>query len=79
MELKIMKKFNALNTSSKIAICGLPLRLDSYKTCSFNCAYCFANNRKIMEFNKNLAVANVSQFENTLHRVFDKNDIKDNV
>ena len=73
-----MKKFNALNTSSKIAICGLPLRLDSYKTCSFNCAYCFANNRKIMEFNKNLAVANVSQFENTLHRVFDKNDIKDN-
>ena len=28
------KKFNALATSSKIAICGLPLRVDSYKFCS---------------------------------------------
>ena len=29
------KKFNAINVSSKIAICGLPLRVDSYKTCTF--------------------------------------------
>ena len=47
------KKFTPLNVSSKFAICGLPLRVDTYKTCSFNCKYCFSNNRKIMEFEKN--------------------------
>ena len=43
-----IKKFNGLNVSSKFAICGLPIRIDSYKTCSFGCKYCFAENRKIM-------------------------------
>ena len=33
------KKFTPLNVSSKFAICGLPLRVDTYKTCSFNCKY----------------------------------------
>lgn len=46
------KKFNPLNVSSKFAICGLPLRADTYKTCSFGCKYCFANCRVIMEFEK---------------------------
>ena len=40
-----MKKFNPLNVSSKFAICGLPLRVDTYRTCSFGCKYCFANYR----------------------------------
>lgn len=47
-----IKKFNPLNVSSKFAICGLPIRIDSYKTCSFGCKYCFAENRKIMEYEK---------------------------
>ena len=47
------KKFEALNISSKFAICGLPIRMDSYKNCSFGCTYCFSNNRKICEFDKN--------------------------
>lgn len=68
-----MNKFNALNVSSKIAICGLPIRVDSYKTCSFNCKYCFSNNRKIMEFKKEMSIANVSQFEKTLKRVHEEN------
>ena len=49
-----LKKFSPLNVSSKFAICGLPIRVDTYKTCSFGCQYCFANNRKIMEFEKTL-------------------------
>ena len=53
------KKFTPLNVSSKFAICGLPLRVDTYKTCSFNCKYCFSNNRKIMEFEKNLQIGNI--------------------
>lgn len=72
------KKFNAINVSSKIAICGLPLRIDSYKTCTFNCRYCFSNNRKIMEFNKELQVANINQFEKTLKRVHIDKNIKEN-
>jgi sulfatase maturation enzyme AslB (radical SAM superfamily) len=48
----MIKKFNPLNVSSKFAICGLPIRVDTYKTCSFNCKYCFSNHRKIMEFEK---------------------------
>lgn len=57
------KKFNILSVSSKFAICGLPLRVDTYKTCSFACKYCFSNCRKIMEFEKNLQIGNISQFE----------------
>ena len=66
-----MKTFNALNVSSKFAICGLPIRVDTYKTCSFHCAYCFSNCRKIMEFEKNLQIANIPQIEKRLHRIFD--------
>lgn len=63
------KKFNPLNVSSKFAICGLPLRLDTYKTCSFGCEYCFANCRKIMEFEKELQIANVKQYEKKLEKI----------
>ena len=71
-----MKTFNILNVSSKFAICGLPLRADTYKTCSFGCAYCFSNNRKIMEFEKTLQIGNLKQLEKTLNRVLDMKDIK---
>lgn len=64
-----MKKFNALAVSSKIAICGLPLRVDSYRFCTFGCKYCFSNNRTIGEISKNIQIANVKNFENTLHKV----------
>ena len=33
------KKFTPLNVSSKFIICGLPLRVDTYKTYSFNYKY----------------------------------------
>lgn len=49
------KTFIPIAVSSKFAICGVPIRLDSYKTCSFGCKYCFAENRKIMEYKKRIA------------------------
>jgi len=66
------KKFIPINVSSKFAICGIPLRVDTYKTCSFNCIYCFSNNRKIMEFEKNLQVANLNWLEKKLDKIYNK-------
>lgn len=71
-----MKTFEALNVSSKYAICGLPIRVDTYKTCSFGCKYCFANCRKIMEFEKTLAVANLPSVERRLKRIFEDKQFK---
>lgn len=69
------KKFNPLNVSSKFAICGLPIRLDTYKTCSFGCKYCFSNCRKIMEFEKELQIGNVNQVARKLEKIFDHKQI----
>lgn len=64
-----IKKFNPLSVSSKFAICGLPLRMDTYKYCTFGCKYCFANNRKIMEFDKHIQIGNISWLEKKLEKV----------
>lgn len=66
-----IKKFNGLNVSSKFAICGLPIRIDSYKTCTFGCKYCFAENRKIMQYGREIQIANITQVKNKLKKVFD--------
>lgn len=70
------KKFEALNVSSKFAICGLPLRVDTYKNCSFGCTYCFANCRKVMEFDKHLQVANLCSVGRRLKRVLKNHNYK---
>ena len=67
----MMKMFNPLNISSKFAICGLPIRVDTYKNCTFGCKYCFANCRKIMEFGKEFQIGNIKQIERLLHKIFD--------
>lgn len=67
-----MKVFNPLNVSSKFAICGLPIRVDTYKNCAFQCAYCFSNCRKIMEFEKQLQIGNITQVEKKLDKIFNK-------
>lgn len=72
-----MEKFEALNVSSKFAICWLPIRVDTYKTCSYGCRYCFANCRKIMEFKKNLQVWDMDKVENRLYRIFSKWKIRE--
>lgn len=66
------KKFTPLNVSSKFAICGVPLRVDTYKTCSFGCKYCFSNCRVVMEFEKNLQIANLKWLENKLDKIYNK-------
>lgn len=63
--------FIPLNVTSKYAICGLPLRVDTYKTCSFGCKYCFANYRKVMNFNETLKLGDVGWVRNKLKKVFD--------
>ena len=67
-----IKTFQPLAVSSKFAICGLPIRVDTYKNCGFGCTYCFANNRIIMEFDKHLQVGNIKSVENRLKRIFVK-------
>lgn len=69
-----MKKFEALNVSSKFAICGLPIRVDTYKNCSFGCIYCFSNNRKICEFEKTFQIANLESVSKRLNRIFNKGE-----
>lgn len=66
------KKFIPMAVSSKFAICGIPLRVDTYKTCSFGCRYCFSNCRKIMEFEKNLQIGNVEWIEKKLDKIHNK-------
>lgn len=66
------KKFIPLAVSSKFAICGVPLRVDTYKTCSFQCRYCFSNNRKVMEFEKNLQVGNMKWLRNKMDKIHNK-------
>jgi DNA repair photolyase len=34
-----------LSLTSQLHFCGLPLRLDSYVGCAFDCGYCFARRR----------------------------------
>ena len=70
-----VKTFNPLNISSKFAICGLPIRVDTYKNCSFGCKYCFANYRVVCEFDKALQVANLNQINRKLERIFKKGKV----
>lgn len=70
-----MKTFNPLNVSSKFAICGLPIRVDTYKNCGFGCKYCFSNSRVICEFGKDLQVADLGQLERKLKKVFDQGKV----
>lgn len=72
-----MKQFEALNVSSKFAICGLPIRVDTYKNCTFGCIYCFSNNRKICEFDKSFQVANIKSIERRLDRIFNQQKYDD--
>lgn len=64
------KTFDMLNVSSKFAICGLPLRVDSYKTCTFGCRYCFANERKIMETSKDFQIGDLGLLKRKVEKVF---------
>lgn len=72
-----LAKIDILSASSKFAICGLPLRADTYRGCSYGCEYCFSNNRKIMEFDKHLRIGNIPKLEKQLERVLCKGALRD--
>ena len=72
-----MKTFNPLSISSKYAICGLPLRLDTYKFCTFGCKYCFSNYRKVCEFEKTIQVANPQTLKRMFEKIFNKAEINE--
>ena len=64
------KQFNILSVSSKIGICGMLLRGDTYRGCSFGCRYCFSENR-VMMANNQFATGNISQLEKLFKSIFD--------
>ena len=70
-----MSMFNPLSVSSKFAICGLPLRLDSYSLCSYGCTYCFANNRRIGR--KPDKEANTEWLRRKFHKVYDEGETRE--
>ena len=56
--------------SSKFPICNLPLRLDTYPSCSYGCKYCFSNNR-MRGYNKKDSRPNMKWLRNKFSKVFD--------
>lgn len=71
-----MRKFNPVSVSSKYGICGLPIRVDSYRKCTFHCQYCFSNYR-VVAGSDDFAVGNVNSVKNILKRIFDKNEVRE--
>lgn len=69
-----VKKFHPLKVSSKFAICGLPLRLDSYNTCTFGCKYCYSNNRQIGERDTD-SIPNMEWLHKKFSKVYDAKDV----
>jgi DNA repair photolyase len=59
---------NPLSLTSQFFFCGLPLRLDSYRGCAFQCSFCFARYRGGNSPAPNIAPADPQ----TLRRVFDR-------
>lgn len=69
-----VKKFHPLKVSSKFAICGLPLRLDSYNFCDFGCSYCYSNNRLIGVRDTD-SIPNMDWLGKKFSKVFDAKDV----
>ena len=63
-----------MKVSSKFPICNLPLRLDSYQECVFNCKYCFSNNRR-MGYSKKDSSPNIQWLKNKFTKVYDNGDV----
>jgi DNA repair photolyase len=62
---------DSLSVTSQFYYCGLPLRLDSYSRCQFNCSYCFANARGGNRGSRKLRIAKVMSIRKRLERIQD--------
>ncbi len=56
------------SVTSQFGFCGLPLRLDTYRGCGFQCSYCFARYRGGNRPMENIVPAN----PNAIQRVLDR-------
>jgi len=59
---------NPLTVTSQFPFCGLPLRLDSYIGCQFQCGFCYARNR--IEDHSGIAPAVPGYLRRTFKRAF---------
>ena len=59
----------SLALTSQFYYCGLPLRLDSYSRCHFNCVYCFASARGGFRGNRRLKAANADALRRRLEKL----------
>jgi len=58
----------AMGITSQFYFCGLPLRLDSYSSCQFNCLYCFAKARG-GNISNSIKIANPESIRRRFQRV----------
>jgi DNA repair photolyase len=61
---------NPLSLTSQFFFCGLPLRLDSYRGCGFQCSFCFARFRGGNAPQPNVIPANPGTVRRALQRAF---------
>lgn len=61
---------NPISITSQFSFCGLPLRLDTYSGCAFNCSYCFARLRGGNISSMNVAVADPLKIINKIKGAF---------
>lgn len=68
------KTFRPLVITTKFFKYSLPLNLDSYRYCSFQCEYCFMKNRVIGKRNEHLK-PNIDWLKHKFEKVYDDKDI----
>ena len=69
-----MRTFKPLFVTTKFFKYSLPLNLDTYRKCSFQCEYCFMKNRVIGKRDEN-SKANVKWLKKRFKTVYDDKDI----
>ncbi len=75
-----MKKFQPLICSTYFFSCALPLNLDSYRECQFQCEYCFMKHRKIGVYDRQNTEPNIQWLKNKFKKIYDdKKVIKTNL
>lgn len=70
-----MKKFKPLGITTKFFKYSLPLNLDTYRHCEFQCEYCFMKNRVIGKRIEHDIEPNVSWLQRRFEKVYDDKDI----
>ena len=68
------KTFQPLGITTKFFKYSLPLNMDSYRYCSFQCEYCFMKNRVVGKRNEHLK-PNIDWLKHKFEKVYDDKDI----